>query len=261
MLIGFHPCLLISQILVYLYLMSQKLFGKRLQAYRKAAGFRSVDAFLEALPPGFISASVLRTIEAGRDREFTVRELLVLADALKISPLYLLVDVLHPEDPLDIITGANKSGLEFLAEFDADQRNGSEKPRSDLEYHLVAIHSTLKAITDGERDLEVLRSLLKRNPSESQARALAYALSRHFLALRAYSQEPGVSEVWEERSDKAWREFLDTATKYGLDIPNHFHVIDLELVELGQSVSKEVKRRQELHVERWAAQANSKEGI
>jgi len=76
--------------------------GRRIRAVRKARRIKST-AELAALIPGTpLSGAVLRNIESGTKPDLAVSELLNIARALNVSPIYLLTPIREPEALLDL---------------------------------------------------------------------------------------------------------------------------------------------------------------
>lgn len=248
--------------------MSENRFGKRLQRYRKVAGFRSVKDFANAMSPeSSITASVLESIEsADRPRELKVREIFTLAEALKISPIYLLIDVGRPLDPLDVVSGVDKSGMDLLKDFDVKYRD--DRSMNDLEYSLAWRHSLIKEISDSEWRAELWRSKLGEDRDPRAAGSLAHELAKQLMTLRALSRQPSkrgrwddlpeeVGGVWQERSDKVYLELRELAREYELDLASYFDGYDLEVTgELGPELTRAIKLRRSRQEEEFGQLPN-----
>ncbi|CAN5352979.1 hypothetical protein BH11ACT2_BH11ACT2_03370 [soil metagenome] len=76
--------------------------GARIAAIRKARGFVSAKALAETIPGESITDSILRNIEAGRKNDLAVAQLLNLAWALRVSPLFILAPLGSPDERLDL---------------------------------------------------------------------------------------------------------------------------------------------------------------
>jgi hypothetical protein len=76
--------------------------GARIAALRKARGFASAKALADAIPGDSITDSILRNIEAGRKNDLAVAQLLNLAWALRVSPMFILAPLGTPAEHLDL---------------------------------------------------------------------------------------------------------------------------------------------------------------
>lgn len=64
-----------------------------------------------------MSKTVITNVESGRKRDLTVSELVLLADALHVSPLFLIVDPRHPWEAVDI-PGIKMTNVEYARRAD-----------------------------------------------------------------------------------------------------------------------------------------------
>jgi transcriptional regulator with XRE-family HTH domain len=97
---------------------AQSSIGQRIRAIRKARGIRST-AELSALIPGeFLTSTVLRNIEAGAKPDLAVSELLNIAHALGVSPVFLLAPIRDPEAALDLPNLSSEVAAMSAIEFD-----------------------------------------------------------------------------------------------------------------------------------------------
>ncbi|NYF17528.1 transcriptional regulator with XRE-family HTH domain [Microbacterium sp. AK009] len=69
--------------------------GARVADYRMWRGMTAQD-LADAIPSKAITRAIIANLESGRKRDLTTTELLLIANALRISPLALLVDVVTP---------------------------------------------------------------------------------------------------------------------------------------------------------------------
>jgi transcriptional regulator with XRE-family HTH domain len=76
--------------------------GQRIRAVRKSRGIKSTAELAELIPGGLMSGAVLRNIEAGVKPDLSVSQLLNIARALSVSPIFLLTSIREPESRLDI---------------------------------------------------------------------------------------------------------------------------------------------------------------
>jgi len=76
--------------------------GRRIRAVRKDRGIKSTAELASLIPGGIISGAVLRNIEAGAKSELSVSQLLNIARALSVSPIFLLTSIREPESRMDL---------------------------------------------------------------------------------------------------------------------------------------------------------------
>jgi hypothetical protein len=93
--------------------------GARIAALRKARGFASAKALADAIPGDSITDSILRNIEAGRKNDLAVAQLLNLAWALRVSPIFILAPLGSPDAQLDLPNIIPELRNLTTAEFDA----------------------------------------------------------------------------------------------------------------------------------------------
>jgi hypothetical protein len=93
--------------------------GARIAALRKARGFASAKALADAIPGDSITDSILRNIEAGRKNDLAVAQLLNLAWALRVSPMFILAPLGSPDAQLDLPNIIPELQKLTTAEFDA----------------------------------------------------------------------------------------------------------------------------------------------
>ncbi|GGF28476.1 helix-turn-helix domain-containing protein [Subtercola lobariae] len=76
--------------------------GKRIAAARKQRGMTTARDLADAIPVETISEAVIQNIEAGRKVELSVSQLLNIAHALRVPPLFLLAPVGLPSRGPDV---------------------------------------------------------------------------------------------------------------------------------------------------------------
>lgn len=76
--------------------------GHRIRSVRRARGIKSTADLAALIPGANISGAVLRNIEAGVKIDLTVSQLLNIARALTVSPIFLLASIREPDSRLDI---------------------------------------------------------------------------------------------------------------------------------------------------------------
>lgn len=93
--------------------------GGRIAAIRKARGFKSTKDLADAVPNDSVTESILQNIEAGRKNDLAVSQLINIAWALKISPLFLLAPLGSPDGKLDLPNLSDEVNALTVAQFDA----------------------------------------------------------------------------------------------------------------------------------------------
>ena len=93
--------------------------GARIAALRKARGFASTKALAEAIPGDSVTESILQNIEANRKNDLAVAQLLNIAAALRVSPLFILAPLGSPHEHLDLPNITPAVAEMSVAEFDA----------------------------------------------------------------------------------------------------------------------------------------------
>lgn len=76
--------------------------GERIARYRREAGFRTVEALVEAIGNPLVTTSTVQNIEAGRKADVSVTYLLEIARAVRVPPVLLLADMERPLSPVDL---------------------------------------------------------------------------------------------------------------------------------------------------------------
>ena len=105
--------------------------GARIAALRKARGFASTKALAEAIPGDSVTESILQNIEANRKNDLAVAQLLNIAAALRVSPLFILAPLGSPHEHLDLPNITPAVADMSVAEFDAwvsGLTNGGYRP-------------------------------------------------------------------------------------------------------------------------------------
>jgi transcriptional regulator with XRE-family HTH domain len=111
--------------------------GSRIAALRKARGFASTKALAEAIPGDSVTESILQNIEANRKNDLAVAQLLNIAAALRVSPLFILAPLGSPHEHLDLPNITPEVAAMSVAEFDAwvsGLTNGGYRPATADEY-------------------------------------------------------------------------------------------------------------------------------
>ena len=93
--------------------------GNRIQAIRKQHGIRSTKDLADAIPGDNVTESILQNIEAGRKQDLSVSQLLNIAKALNVTPIFLLTPIGRPHAQLDIANLSSSFDGMTVVEFDA----------------------------------------------------------------------------------------------------------------------------------------------
>ncbi|MEB0003821.1 helix-turn-helix transcriptional regulator [Cryobacterium sp. 10I1] len=93
--------------------------GDRIQAIRKHRGIRTTKELADTIPGDNVTEAILQNIEAGRKSDLAVSQLLNIAHALGVSPLFLLAPVGRPLDALDLPNLSPALAAMTVVEFDA----------------------------------------------------------------------------------------------------------------------------------------------
>jgi len=132
--------------------------GARIAAIRKARGFPSAKALADAIPGDSITDSILRNIEAGRKNDLAVAQLLNLAWALRVSPLFILAPLGTPDERLDLPNIIPDVRNLTVSEFDAwvsGDMSGIYRPVIAAEMNertqLEALHELLRLRHEAHR--------------------------------------------------------------------------------------------------------------
>jgi transcriptional regulator with XRE-family HTH domain len=132
--------------------------GARIAALRKARGFASTKALAEAIPGDSVTESILQNIEANRKNDLAVAQLLNIAAALRVSPLFILAPLGSPHEHLDLPNITPAVAEMSVAEFDAwvsGLTDGGYRP-------VTADELSERAQLDALRELLAERRLLRR---------------------------------------------------------------------------------------------------
>ncbi|WP_104087775.1 helix-turn-helix domain-containing protein [Cryobacterium sp. N19] len=93
--------------------------GNRLQAIRKQHGIHSARALADLIPGDNVTEAVVQNIEAGRKHDLPVSQLLNIAKALRVPPIFLLAPIARPLAALDVANLSPSFDGMTVVEFDA----------------------------------------------------------------------------------------------------------------------------------------------
>ena len=183
--------------------------GERIQAARKDRGMRTAADLAAAIPDGVVKESTIQNVEAGRKAELTVSQLLNLALALRVPPIYLLAPVGTPDATLDLANLSSDFKSMTVVEFDAwlsGTTSGAYRATSTDEHqdrnHLQAIRELNAAVTERTRlervrqlEREVASSANSKNADDSPSLqdAQLTETNRRINDLRSYLKSAGLA--------------------------------------------------------------------
>jgi transcriptional regulator with XRE-family HTH domain len=137
--------------------------GARIAALRKARGFASTKALAEAIPGDSVTESILQNIEANRKNDLAVAQLLNIAAALRVSPLFILAPLGSPHEHLDLPNITPAVAEMSVAEFDAwfsGLTNGGYRPATADEYSERTQLEALRELLAERRELHRLQVIV-----------------------------------------------------------------------------------------------------
>ena len=125
-------------------------------------GFKSTKELAAAIPGDSVTGSILQNIEAGRKNDLAVAQLLNIAAALKISPLFILAPLGSPHERLDLPNISPAVAAMSVAEFDAwvsGLTNGGYQALSADEYSERAQLEAFRELLAARRELHHLETM------------------------------------------------------------------------------------------------------
>lgn len=181
--------------------------GERIQAIRKRHGIRSAKDLADLMPGGNVTEAVLQNLEAGRKQDLTVSQLLNIARALSVPPVFLLAPIARPHDTLDLVNLSTAFDGMTVAEFDswiAGETSGAYRWNSLIERtersQLEALRELLASIRERRRltgNLAVSAQLIPENeaatapPVWDTTRARLIEANRRIEQLSSFLTEAG----------------------------------------------------------------------
>jgi transcriptional regulator with XRE-family HTH domain len=138
--------------------------GARIAALRKARGFASTKALAEAIPGDSVTESILQNIEANRKNDLAVAQLLNIAAALRVSPLFILAPLGSPHAQLDLPNITPDVAAMSVAEFDAwvsGLTDGSYRPVTANEHSERTQLEALRELLAERRALHRFQALIE----------------------------------------------------------------------------------------------------
>lgn len=130
------------------------LVGRRLSSIRNARRL-TAEELASLIPDGQVTKTVITNVESGRKRDLTVTEMALIANALDISPVFLLVDPRHPWDKVGI-DGIDKTNIEYARHADTFN-NPVSRPFEDGP---APIERALLSGLDVVAEIEMIRSII-----------------------------------------------------------------------------------------------------
>lgn len=143
--------------------------GARVRELRRERGFRSQKDLADAIPGGKVSAATIDNIETGRKTTIDVSQLLNIAMALRVSPIYLLVPIRTPDAPIDLPNLSETFNDMTAVEFDAWLSNvdgGAYRASSVDERNSVAELHALRTLTALRREIIRFEAMLELEADE-----------------------------------------------------------------------------------------------
>ncbi|MCS5498197.1 helix-turn-helix domain-containing protein [Cnuibacter physcomitrellae] len=93
--------------------------GSRIRDLRRERGFRTQKDLADAIEGGNVSLATIENIESGRKTNIDVSQLLNIARALRVPPIYLLAPIRAPDAVIDIPNLSSAFDGMTAIEFDA----------------------------------------------------------------------------------------------------------------------------------------------
>jgi transcriptional regulator with XRE-family HTH domain len=154
--------------------------GARIAALRKARGFASAKALAEAIPGDSVTESILQNIEAGRKNDLAVAQLLNIAWALRVPPVFILAPLGNPNGSLDLPNIIRDIQQLTVGEFDgwlAGLDGGPYRPVTADERNdrtqLTALRELLAARREAHRLQIIVDHATELAPDKTQDEAVA----------------------------------------------------------------------------------------
>ena len=155
-------------------------------------GFKSTKELAAAIPGDSVTGSILQNIEAGRKNDLAVAQLLNIAAALKVSPLFILAPLGSPHERLDLPNISPAVAGMSVAEFDA----------------------WVSGLTDGSYRALSADELSERTQLEAFRELLAARRELRRLELRPRIED---GKEWQEASGNANDQAILDDTQYRID--------------------------------------------
>lgn len=132
--------------------------GTRIAAARKARGYRTQQALVDAINSPTLTTAILMNIEAGRKLDLDLSQILNIAMALKVPISLLLVPLNQPDAPLDLPNLSAEFDRMTAVQFDSWL---SSLPNASYRAHTAAERND-RAELNAFRELQTLRRDLRR---------------------------------------------------------------------------------------------------
>jgi transcriptional regulator with XRE-family HTH domain len=141
--------------------------GQRIRALRKSRGIKSTADLAALIPGNLLSGAVLRNIEVGVRSDLSVSELLNIARALNVAPIYLLAPIRQPDAHLDLPNLSDDLNQMTAIEFDEWLSGSSDWIQEWTTVEDQSERNQLRAMRELERqakERDRLTSLLDLSP-------------------------------------------------------------------------------------------------
>ena len=170
--------------------------GQRIKELRRRRGYRSTTELADRIPGGAVTTAVLENIESGRKADLSVSQLLNIARALRVPPVYLLADVTTPAGGLDLPNLSDELAEMTAGEFEAwfsgilggDYRSPDPDERIDLVQ--LEAYRTLRRLARERIRLTATDEALE-GPALSSIKSRMVALEAETVELNDYLQSAG----------------------------------------------------------------------
>jgi transcriptional regulator with XRE-family HTH domain len=182
--------------------------GARIAALRKARGFASTKALAEAIPGDSVTESILQNIEANRKNDLAVAQLLNIAAALRVSPLFILAPLGSPHEHLDLPNITPAVAEMSVAEFDAwvsGLTNGGYRPVTADEYSERTQLEALRELLAERRELRRLQIIIDLEKEVSSTADGAPAADWGTTDLRIEEAKRRISRLETYLNSGGWR--------------------------------------------------------
>lgn len=174
--------------------------GARIKELRRERGFKSQKDLADAIPGGKVSAATIENIETGRKTTIDVSQLLNIAMALRVPPIYLLAPIRTPDATVDLPNLSNAFDGMTAVEFDAwlgSVEGGAYRSTTIEEHHSNAELQALRTLSALQSEISRFEAMLELQSEERDqqfARSTADRLedaSREAARLQALLRSAG----------------------------------------------------------------------
>lgn len=169
--------------------LAQSGIGNRIQAIRKQHGIRSAKDLADAIPSDNVTEAIIQNIEAGRKQDLSVSQLLNIAWALRVTPIFLLAAIGRPLAKLDISNLSSSFDDVSVVEFDAWMSGEAHGAYRWTTTHEQSERAQLQAMRELHAQIRERRRLTSNLAVEQSLKAEA-------------SESPSAHDVWDTTSER-----------------------------------------------------------